>query len=84
MSYSFWRPQPWHPRALAPSDPPSYATATDTQLSGVKMDTSSAGCTPQEVRLLGLTFRLPRGGGIHHLRFFAYHTCCIWNKILTF
>ena len=25
MSYSFWRPQPWRPRAPAPL-PPSYAT----------------------------------------------------------
>jgi len=25
MSYSFWRPQPWRPGALAPL-PPSYAT----------------------------------------------------------
>jgi len=24
-----------------------------------------------------------KGSGIHNLRFFAYHTCCIWNKILT-
>ena len=26
MSYSFWRPQPWRPGALAPLCPPSYAT----------------------------------------------------------
>src|SRR6218665_620419 len=23
-------------------------------------------------------------GGTHPLRLFAYHTCCIWNKMLTF
>jgi len=28
---------------------------------------------------VALTFRLPRGGGIHSLRIFAYHTCWIWN-----
>ena len=28
MSYSFWRPQPWRPGALAPLLLPSYATAT--------------------------------------------------------
>jgi len=27
MSYSFWRPQPWRPGALAPL-PPSYATVS--------------------------------------------------------
>ena len=26
MSYSFWRPQPWRPGALAPLCPPSYAS----------------------------------------------------------
>jgi len=32
MSYSFWRPQPWPPRALAPLCPPScneYSQNTD-------------------------------------------------------
>jgi len=32
MSYSFWRPQSWRPGALAPSDPPSYATAQKQRL----------------------------------------------------
>jgi len=33
MSYSFWRPQPWRPGALAPLRlwPPSYATVCATQ-----------------------------------------------------
>jgi len=29
-----------------------------------------------------INLQVTRGGGIHHLRFFAYYTCCIWNKIL--
>ena len=33
MSYSFWRPQPWRPGALAPPLPPSYATAACLSLS---------------------------------------------------
>src|SRR6218665_3040894 len=40
----------------------SYQGPTDTQLSGVKVDTPSAGRTPQEVRLLGVK---PKSVGTH-------------------
>src|SRR6218665_915651 len=39
-----------------------YQGPTDTQLSGVKVDTPSAGRTPQEVRLLGVK---PQSVGTH-------------------
>ena len=40
----------------------SYQGPTDIQLSGVKVDTPSAGRTPQEVRLLGVK---PQSVGTH-------------------
>src|SRR6218665_3644201 len=39
-----------------------YQGPTDTQLTGVKMDTPYAGCAPQEVRLLGVE---PQSVGTH-------------------
>ena len=42
-----------------------YQGPTDTQLSGVKVNTPSAGRTPQEVRLLGVK---PQSVGTHPLR----------------
>src|SRR6218665_1731668 len=31
-----------------------------------------------------LNLRATKGSGTHPLRFFRYHTFCIWNRILTF
>src|SRR6218665_1958051 len=52
MSYSFWRPQPWRPGALAPPDPPSYATDYDDDDDYMKTATRafcSMGASPRSL-----------------------------------
>src|SRR6218665_315729 len=57
-----------------------YQGPTDTQLTGVKMDTPSAGCAPQEVHLLGVE---PQSVGTHPfgdlLNTKLHTTPLLWN-----